>query len=199
MKPVYLNVEHAVYTALQAHLFPPLDPAEQGAFLFLKDSSDGTRTTFNVVDVRMLGTSDFIRQESHGVELTDDALAGVIKHAHDIGAAPAEVHSHRSSWRARFSCTDISELRDTVPYMWWRLQQPYIALVFTARSGFDALVWLDGPATPCTPNALVVGTRQIIPTGLSLGDWRCRDSLTDTIETSVSSEKKDSTNSSERR
>ena len=195
MKPVHLVVEDAAYAALQAHLFPPLDSAEQGAFLFLKHSSGGTRTTLHVSDVRLLNAVDFMRQESHSLELTNDALAGVIKHAHDIGAVLGEVHSHRGSWRARFSRTDIAGLRDTVPYMWWRLKRPYVATVFTARSGFDALVWLDGPSTPCTPSALVVGSRRLIPTGLSLGDWRCRDSLIDTIETSVSSEKKDSANS----
>ena len=132
---------------------------EQGAFLFLKFSPDSACMTFEVADVRMLGSADYVHQECDGLELTDATHASLIKHAHDIGASLAEAHSHRGPWPARFSCIDMAGLRETVPHMWWRLRKrPYIALVFTPASGFDALVWLDSPTIPRSLDALVVGS-----------------------------------------
>ena len=70
-----LVIEEAVYAALWSHLFPVHDAVEQGAFLFLKSSSDGARMTFEVADIRMLKHADYVHQESHGLELTDTAHA----------------------------------------------------------------------------------------------------------------------------
>ena len=59
-------------------------------------------------------------------------------------------------------------LKETVPYIWWRLKKrPYLAIVVTA-TGFDALVWLDNPNIPLQLDGIIVGKSLLSPTNNSL-------------------------------
>ncbi len=49
-------------------------------------------------------------------------------------------------------------------------KRPYLAIV-VARSGFDALVWLDNPKRPQQLDGILAGDRLLRPTNKSLGGW----------------------------
>ena len=105
------------------------------------------------------------------LELADKTRAALIKRAHDLDTSLAELHSHPGPWPAGFSYADRLGLQETVPHMWWRLKKrPYLAIV-VAKSGFDALLWLDNPKVPRPLDGIVEGSRVLKPTNFSLGGW----------------------------
>ena len=137
-----------------------------GPELFLRPA-----LVFSVLDCHLAGAADLADPSQGYLELADEARAGLIKRAHDLGASLIEMHSHPGPWPAAFSLTDRVGLRETVPHMWWRLKgKPYVALV-VAHSGFDALVWLDDRRVPRPLDGLLVGDEQFSPTNNSLEGW----------------------------
>lgn len=172
---VSISVPADLYGRLQAHLLPPDCAAEQAAFLFARSTTTGVGCHFEVID-HVLIEREGIEYHSVGyLELTDATRARVIKKAHDLGASLVELHSHRLSFPAAFSPTDIAGLREFVPHVWWRLQgKPYLALVVAPRS-YDAFAWLTDPKNPQPLDHLLVGRRILRPTGISANHWRDAD------------------------
>lgn len=168
-----LRIDGASYQSLMAHLLPRHDTErEQAAFMFARCRTVSNATFFDVIETRKLGAGDFAAQEGDYIELADHVRAGLIKHAHDLGASLIEIHSHLGPFPAAFSLADRAGLRETVPEMWWRLhKKPYIALVVT-RAEFDALVWLDNPNVPQALDSWQAGAQSLTPTNNSLGGWR---------------------------
>src|SRR5262249_38601110 len=137
-----------MYDDLIGHLLPVDASCEQAAFLFAVTRRGAEGTTFTIIEMAKLGGSDFDEQSENYLELSDHTRASMIKRAHDLSASLVEVHSHLGPFVAAFSMSDVLGLAETVPHMWWRLhRKPYMAMV-VARSGFDALVWLEGPEKP---------------------------------------------------
>jgi hypothetical protein len=167
-----LGLEDGLYERLIAHLLPDDAAEEQAAFLFARVVRSEEQLVFSVIASELLERRDFAAQEGDYLELADEKRASLIKRAHDSEASLIEMHSHLGPWPAAFSPSDRLGLRDTVAHVWWRLRKrPYIALVF-AKSGFDALLWLDDPRTPRPLDGLIAGDRTLRPTNLSLKGWR---------------------------
>ena len=168
----YLTIEGALYQSLIAHLLTPDSHHEQAAFLFAHSERNDPEVTFAVAGIRLLWPKDFASQENDYLEMADATRANLIKQAHDMTASLIEIHSHLGPWPAAFSLADRRGLKETVPHMWWRLnQRPYLALV-VAESGFDALVWMDNPSVPQALDALVVNEQKLVPTNSSLWGWQ---------------------------
>ena len=169
---IRLRMPAADYREIRRHLLPYSSWREQAAFLFAETVLSGDQASFDVIKMRKLSGADFALQRSDYIELSDSTRAEVIKRAHDLRASLIEIHSHLGPWPAKFSIADREGLRETVPYMWWRLKgMPYIALVLT-ETKFDALVWLDNPTLPRPLDTWEVGERTLLPTNNSLGGWR---------------------------
>ena len=163
-----LKLPKGQYEAVIAHLLPPRSSLEEAAFLFATAVRSGDLVTFDVQAAELLSGDDYESHESDYLELLDETRARLIKRAHDLGSSLVEMHSHPGPSPAAFSFADRIGLDETVPHMWWRLsKRPYLAIV-VARSGFDALVWLDGPKIPQALDALVAGDHLLKPTNLSL-------------------------------
>jgi proteasome lid subunit RPN8/RPN11 len=162
-----LKMKSAEFDELITHLLPPRAKKEEAAFLFVSVACTEL-VTLEVQAVEKLFGHDFVAQESDYLELHDETRARLIKQAHDQNASLIELHSHPGPWPAMFSEADFIGLADTVPHIWWRLRKrPYAAIV-VAPSGFDAIVWLEGPNSPRQLDALIVGDRLMKPTNLSL-------------------------------
>jgi hypothetical protein len=166
-----LKIDDARYDDLIAHLLPPDLVQEQAAFLCVRAARSPAQIVLDVVEAAKLGPGDFIVHEDDYLEMTDETRARLIKRAHDLESSLVELHSHAGPWPAAFSDADRAGLRETVPHMWWRLRKrPYLAIV-VARSGFDALLWLDNPKVPRPLDGVLAGNRLLKPTNLSLGGW----------------------------
>jgi hypothetical protein len=167
-----LKLDTGGYDDLIAHLLPPDDEEEQAAFVFAHVARTPHQVVFEAAEIAKLGPSDFIAQHDDFLEMTDETRARLIKRAHDLDTSLVEFHSHGGPWRPAFSPSDRTGLKETVPHMWWRLRKrPYLAIV-VAKAGFDALLWLDDPKLPRPLDGLLVGSRLLTPTNLSLGGWR---------------------------
>lgn len=166
-----LNLGHGLYKDLIGHLLPRECRQEQGAFLFARAVRSDGEIVFEVIESAKLGRDDFAMQEGDYLEMADETRARLIKRAHDLNASLVEMHSHLGPWPAAFSPSDHMGLGETVPHMWWRLKKrPYIAIV-VARSGFDALLWLDDPKSPRGLDGVRAGDRLLRPTDNSLRGW----------------------------
>ncbi len=154
------------------HLLPESSQAEEVAFVFTSLSQSRTALEMKYVEWDPVSPNGFAAHSGAYIELTDEARAGVIKRAHDLGAGLVEFHSHLYSREISFSSSDLQGLREFVPHVMWRLKgKPYAAVV-VGRSGFDALVW-QVASRPETLAELRVGRSVLKPTGLTL---RRRDS-----------------------
>ena len=169
MNPV-LQMPDGLFSDLLAHLLPPASNREEAAFLFVRPAP-GDDGAFEVVESVKLMPADFEAQFDDYLELADETRARLIKRAHDLSASLVEIHSHPGPYSAAFSFADRRGLRDTVPYMWWRLRKrPYFAIV-VAADGFDALAWLTDPNLPQPLAGIRSGGRLLRPTNNSLGGW----------------------------
>ncbi|WP_342709902.1 hypothetical protein AAFG13_36645 [Bradyrhizobium sp. B124] len=167
----FLEVQGGMHDELLAHLLPQDNEQEQAAFLFARARQGDAQMVFEVAEMKKLGPGDFVVQKDDYLEMTDATRAALIKRAHDLDASLIELHSHPGPWPAGFSYADRLGLKETVPHMWWRLKKrPYLAVV-VAASGFDALLWLDGPNVPRPLDGILAGDRILRPTNFSLGGW----------------------------
>jgi hypothetical protein len=163
-----IKLPAGAYEDLVAHLLPGDTPNEQAAFLFAAVKVTTRDVAFDVIDSAKLVAADFEVQAPDHLELADGTRARLIKRAHDLDASLIEVHSHPGPWDAAFSRSDLVGLSETVPHMWWRLKKrPYAAIVI-APSGFDAMLWLDGPLSPQQLDSLAVGSRILRPTNITI-------------------------------
>jgi proteasome lid subunit RPN8/RPN11 len=167
-----LKMPIGLFDELISHLLPPGSTREEAAFLFAIPKQLNDSIIFEVIETIKLAPKEFESQFDDYLELTDEARAGLIKRAHDLGASLVEMHSHPGPFPAAFSIADRMGLKETVPHMWWRLKnRPYLAIV-VAKTGFDALVWLENPRVPQQLNGILDGERLLQPTNSSLGGWR---------------------------
>lgn len=167
MKTV-LKLPAGAYEDLVAHLLPGDTPNEQAAFLFARARGTDQGVALDVIDSAKLAAADFAVQTPDYLELADATRARLIKRAHDLDASLVEMHSHPGPWDAAFSPSDLGGLSETVPHMWWRLnKRPYAAIVI-APSGFDALVWLDGPPFHQELHSLAAGSQILVPTNITI-------------------------------
>lgn len=167
----FIQLDKQLHQALMAHLLPEYDHREQAAFVFLKAQQSGDQLTFSPAEVLYMQPQQFQHQHGDYLELGDDTRAMIIKRAHDLGASILEMHSHPGPWPAGFSRADQIGLKETVPHMWWRLKnRPYLAIV-VAKSGYDALLWLDNPKIPRPLDGIQVGHEVLKPTNLSFQGW----------------------------
>ena len=166
-----LELDPNDHADLLEHLLERNSLQEQAAFLFVAGKPMNDRIKFQVIDSYKATADDFASQEGDYLELADDARKGLIKRAHELNASLVEIHSHPGPWPAGFSLADRIGLQETVPHMWWRLKgRPYLAIV-VAKSGFDALVWLDNPKIPQPLAGILLGQRILMPTNNSLEGW----------------------------
>jgi hypothetical protein len=166
-----LKINDALYDDVIAHLLPPDTEQEQAAFLYVRAVRSPSQVVFEVIEAEKLGLGDFVVQEGDFLEMTDETRSRLVKRAHDLEASLAELHSHIGPWQAGFSISDRKGLKETVAHMWWRLRKrPYLAIV-VAKSGFDALLWLDNPKMPRALDGIFARNRLMKPTNLSLGGW----------------------------
>ena len=169
---IFLQIEAKMFEDLTNHLLPPDSVYEQAAFLFVSTSESKDRIYFKVLDIAKLGPDNFDSQFKNFLELADCSWSNLIKHAYDLDASLVEIHSHLGLYPATFSLADYAGLKETVPYIWWRLKKrPYLAIVVTA-TGFDALVWLDNPNIPLQLDGIIVGKSLLSPTNNSLLRWK---------------------------
>jgi len=163
-----LKLPVGTYEDLVAHCLPSDTPNEQAAFLFAVVKVTEQGVALDVIDSAKLVAADFAVQAPDYLELADATRARLIKRAHDLGASLIEMHSHPGPWNAAFSPSDLLGLSETVPHMWWRLnKRPYAAIVI-APSGFDAMVWLNGPLFPQELDSLAAGSEILRPTNITI-------------------------------
>jgi proteasome lid subunit RPN8/RPN11 len=168
---VILTLTGELHAELMEHLLPPRTRREQAALLFVRAVRYDGQLRFDTIEARKLDRADFAAQAQDYLEMADGTRASLIKRAHDLDASLVEVHSHPGPWPAAFSPADRMGLSETVPHMWWRLKKrPYLAVV-VARSGFDALVWIDNAQSPRALDGILAGNRLLRPTNNSLGGW----------------------------
>ena len=149
MRRVLLNLPPDIRDAIWQHLLPRgIRPLEEVAFIFARTEKTNDSVVFEYVEWRPVGKKGFLSRSGYHFELADEARAGAIKRAHDLGTSLVEAHSHIVPGFACFSQSDILGFSEFVPHVWWRLRgRPYLALV-VSRSGFDGLAWLDSPNIP---------------------------------------------------
>jgi hypothetical protein len=151
---IFLDLTASMHAAVVAHLFPPESDLEQAAFGFAERVSVGDAIVFRMFDWMPVPPSGFELQLAYHFELTDEMKATVIKRAHDLGSCLVEFHCHTGQWPAEFSPSDRAGFREFVPHVLWRLNsRPYVAVV-VARTGHDALAWLESIKHPQRVSAL---------------------------------------------
>jgi hypothetical protein len=162
-----LHLPLSVQKTIWSHLLPVRFIAEEAAFVFVKHRLEDNHNNFQFIDWYPIPNDGFLSRSAYHFELTDETSASVIKRAHDLGATLVELHSHDDSLPVKFSHTDFLGFQEFVPHVWWRLKgQPYIAVV-VSRSGFDGLVWIQGPDAPQCLNGISVDKTIIKSTGYS--------------------------------
>ncbi len=168
---VVLEMSAEMQGQLWSHLLPDGVETEQAAFLYLDSEISNGAVRLRALDVELLRPNDFARQKSDYLELTDDARRRLIKKAHQLGVALAEVHSHPFPWPAEFSSADRRGLETTVPHMLWRLpNRPYTAIVVSPGS-FDGLVWVQENERPLPLTQIVAGGLELNATQRSISQW----------------------------
>lgn len=158
MAVVALTLSTSQYESLGAHLLPGGD-VEQVAFVFARPAAPSAGLILECIDWYGIPANGFVVQSGYHVELTDAARGAAIKHAHDLGSALVEFHSHPFHGGACFSPSDITGLRELVPHVRWRLKgRPYMAFVL-ALDGFDGLAWSDPGDAPVQADGLLIDGR----------------------------------------
>ncbi len=168
MGQVLLSLPADVYADIRAHLLPS-DPSQESAcFVFVTPApSNDDVQVFEHVEWYPVSTDGFAERTRHGLELTDETRARVIKRAHDLKASIVEFHSHLGPRPADFSNSDQRGFQEFVPHAWWRLRKrPYFAVVVT-ETDFDGLVWMVDPRESRYLDGIVVGGELLRPTKLS--------------------------------
>lgn len=167
MKEVVLSISPQMRQQLWNHLVPQRMTSEEAAFGFARAEDADNELTLAIVDVRLMQPDDFVYRSRYALELKDEARAGVIKAAHDLSASLVELHSHYGTGEAQFSPSDEAGFEEFVPHIWWRLKhRPFVAVV-VAKSGLDALAWVQNAQTPEPLRGIRVGGKMLLPTNLS--------------------------------
>lgn len=142
--------------------------AESAAFFLAARSELG----LEIVATRLLTDGD-VETGSWHLELTEETRVSLLQWASGTELSLVEAHSHgKLGDPARFSPTDVRNLNDWVPHLFWRLPgRAYGALVFGFRT-FDGVAWLPGRDGPVAITRIQIhGDDPWIATGRSLGDF----------------------------
>jgi len=162
-----LKITRASFQAIMAHLLPKNTKNEQAAFVYARAEDTDGNIQLHCIEWEPVEHEDFAHHSEYHIELRDQKRAQIIKRAHDLKASLVEWHSHPSLWPAEFSLSDLAGFDEFVPHAMWRLDgRPYLAIVVTPFD-FDALIWADNSENACPLNFLKVGSRNLIPTGLT--------------------------------
>jgi hypothetical protein len=161
-----------VHDRLRAYLDAP---HERMAFLLAEASTNGEPWTV-VDDLYLTDGEDYAYQGPFGMELADHVRARVLQWATPTCAALVEVHAHGGyDEPTSFSPTDIEGLDNVVPQMLWRLRgRPYTAVV-VGGDDLDVLTWDRRGVQPRTLAAVVLGDRNLTPTGITLAALTSKD------------------------
>ncbi len=152
------------------HLLPESQEREEAAFLFATPKKTNGGVHLEYRDWQPISPNGFAIQGPGHIELTEESQAGLIKRAHLLDTSLVEFHSHLWGSKAHFSWSDLQGLEEFVPHVMWRLKgRPYVAVIVQS-SGFDALIWTDGPGNPETLSELRVGGKMLRPSGLTLSE-----------------------------
>ncbi len=171
MAGVELHVPRVALERIWDHLLGHSEGEEEAAFIFARHVQLGDDHRLVHVEHRLVPESGFAVKSAYFIELTDDERAAMIKRAHDLGAAPVELHSHPFQDVAGMSPSDITGLRELVPHVRWRLRGAPYAAVVVAPGSFDALAWADNEAEPSVLAAIVADGQRLHPTGRSETAW----------------------------
>ncbi len=154
---VRLQLDAALARAAREHLDHGVDRV--GFFL-----ADVDGDVFTLREWRAIGEDELENVPGGHAVLSDDTAAGVVRWAHENGAALVEVHSHGRFAPAAFSAIDVSGLAEWVPAVRWRLRGAPYAAVVTAADTVDAWAWIESTTDPVQVDALVVGGTDIVRT-----------------------------------
>lgn len=158
----FIQLPQEIHNRLQQHLLRDLEANEEAAFVFVRPKPEASHI-LEFVGWYPVPPEGFEVQLPYHFELTDEARAGMIKRAHDLGASVVEFHSHTSDWPAQFSPSDWFGFQEIVPHMWWRLKgRPYAAVVVSHRD-FDGFVWRVDAYTPERVAGILVGEQLLEP------------------------------------
>lgn len=143
-------------------------PVERMAFLVASPDEAGEVWTV-LDDLYLTDCIDYVYQDVHGMELADEVRPRVLTWATRSNVALIEVHSHgHLSFQTTFSATDLDGLEQVVPQLLWRLRgRPYAALVL-GGTDLDALCWSKRVEDVTVPVNVILGSRELTPTGLAL-------------------------------
>ena len=167
-QPAILQLAHADFGRIRAHLLPPRTRYEEAVFLFARADVDGL---FTPIEWRAIPPEGFLHRSPCYLELTDETRAALIKRAHDLKASMIELHSHPFDRVAAFSLSDRSGFLEFVPHVLWRLGgRPYAAVVFTPTS-FDSLAWFTDVTHARLLHIRLDDEKILWPTGETLQSW----------------------------
>lgn len=138
---------------------------EQVVFLFL-DQRDPD--SFECKNISLIPESELVNESEFHAEVSERAIAAVIKEAATSNSSLCEVHSHPfNKTGTEFSPSDKSGFSEFVPHVWWRLRsKPYFAIVSGQRD-CDALAWVKDPVHPTAISEVHFGRKILKPTGIS--------------------------------
>lgn len=172
MNSAILKMPDVVRGDIWSHLNLEHSLTEEAGFMLVTHRKNGQQLIFEYIEWVPLKNDDFQSKSGDYLELADVTRSKLIKHAHDKTACLVEFHSHPGPYPAMFSYADKVGLEEFVPHVRWRLKnRPYVAVV-VAVSGFDALVWSDNTSHPGSLFAIETEHFQLMPTNLTLQNWR---------------------------
>ncbi|MFH1882189.1 MAG: hypothetical protein ABIL62_05705 [Planctomycetota bacterium] len=134
------------YNLVRAYLFK--GKHEQGCFLFVDSSNDGSSITLRIKEIHFIGSDGWNFQSGYHLELNEEEKVRVMQKARELNCHLIECHSHRFGGIASFSPSDIKGLGEFVQYIWWKLPNKiYGAVVFT-KNDLQGQIWLPKDEAP---------------------------------------------------
>lgn len=174
MASTNLSLPRGLWPALRKHLVGSQNDFEEAAFVFAAVEERASSINLRALEWYAVPPGGFEIRSPYLLELSDETRAGIIKRAHDLGAALVEFHSHPQQVVAEFSLSDLTGFTEFVPHVRWRLRRrPYAAVVMGVRT-FDGLVWFGDSKGAYRLDRISAEGRSMCPTGatrISVGEF----------------------------
>lgn len=162
-----ITLSAAQWASLRDHLLRA-SLEEHIAIAYSEYSEEIVGGAFLAKEIWLAAEPDYEHQSEYRVELTDEALAAVIKRAWDSRLSIVEFHSHPgASSQTCFSPSDIAGLADLVPHIFWRLKGVPYAAVVVGPDAFDALAWRSPLVVEPVDHVEIEG-ELVEPTGITV-------------------------------